>query len=152
KQESEFNHRLAGILVVLAGIFILVGYGYKDRWPGIKYAWPVCFLLSGIFLLIFSDTELWPFGHKNWYVGVFGNLEVLQHQTFSLILLGLGIIEFLRAKGPIKAAWTAWIFPVLATAGSIMLLFHAHDAGMHGPEAMNTMEHIQTQHISYAAI
>ena len=152
KKESEFNHHLAGIFVILAGLFILTGDRFKTRWPAIKYAWPLCFLLSGIFVLIFSDTELWPFGPKNWWVGVSGNLEVLQHKTFAVILLGLGIIEMLRAKGTLRAVWSAWIFPILAVAGSVMLLFHAHDAGMHGPEAMNTMEHIQMQHFSYAAL
>ena len=152
KKESEFNHHLAGIFVVLAGLFILTGERLKNRWPAIKYAWPLCFLLSGIFVLIFSDTELWPFGPKNWWVGVTGNLEVIQHKTFAVILLALGIIEILRAKGTLKAVWSAWVFPVLAVAGSVMLLFHAHDAGMHGPDAMTTMEHIQMQHISYAAL
>ena len=152
KKESEFNHHLAGILVVLAGLFILTGERVKNRWPAIKYAWPLCFLLSGIFLLIFSDTELWPFGPKNWWVGVTGNIEVLQHKTFAVILLGLGIVEILRAKGALKALWSAWVFPIFALAGSVLLLFHVHDAGMHGPDAMNTMEHIQMQHFSYAAL
>src|ERR1051325_5757857 len=151
KKESEFNHHLAGIFVVLAGLFILTGERLKNRWPSIKYAWPLCFLFSGIFVLVFSDTELWPFGQKNWWVGVTGNLEVLQHKTFAVILVALGIIEILRAKGTLKAVWSAWVFPVLAAAGSVMLLFHAH-AGMHGPDAMNTMEHIQMQHFSYAAL
>src|SRR4029077_4951984 len=118
KKESEFNHHLAGIFVVLAGLFILTGERLKNRWPSIKYAWPLCFLFSGIFVLVFSDTELWPFGPKNWWVGVTGNLEVLQHKAFAVILLALGIIEILRAKGTLKALWTAWVFPVLAAAGS----------------------------------
>ena len=152
KKESEFNHHLAGVFVVLAGLFILTGERLKNRWPAIKYAWPFCFLLSGIFVLVFSDTELWPFGPKNWWIGVTGNLEVLQHKAFAVILLILSVIEILRAKGTLKAVWSAWVFPTLAVAGSVMLLFHAHDAGMHGPEAMSTMERIQMQHFSYAAL
>jgi putative copper resistance protein D len=152
KKESEFNHHLAGVFVVLAGLFILTSHRLKTRWPAIKYAWPLCFLLSGVFVFVFSDTELWPFGPKDWWTGVTGNLEVLQHKTFAVILLGLGIIEILRAKGTLRAAWSAWIFPVLAVAGSVMLLFHAHEAGMHGEEAMIAMHRIQMQHFSYAAI
>lgn len=152
KKESEFNHRLAGVFVILAGLFVLSSSRFQSRWPMIKYAWPLCFLLSGIFVLVFSDTELWPFGPKNWWIGITGNLEVLQHKTFSVILLILGTIEFLRARGTLKAAWSAWVFPALAVAGSVMLLFHAHDAGMHGPDAMSTMERIQMQHLSYAAL
>lgn len=151
KKESEFNHHLAGFFVVLAGIFILFQDRLTQRWPAFRYAWPLCFLLSGIFVLIFSDTELWPFGPKNWWVGVMGNLEVLQHKTFALILLALGFIELRRAKGTLQAAWSAWAFPVLAFAGSLLLLFHAHDAGMVGPDPMAEMHRIQMQHISYAA-
>lgn len=152
KKESEFNHHLAGIFVILAGSFILSSPRLSARWPLVNYAWPLCFLLSGIFVLIFSDTELWPFGPKNWWIGVTGNLEVLQHKTFALILVLLGVIELLRARGTLRAAWSAWIFPVLAFLGSAMLLFHAHDAGMHGSNHMQMMSHIQNQHLSYAAL
>ncbi|HWY43340.1 MAG TPA: hypothetical protein VNX66_07585 [Candidatus Sulfotelmatobacter sp.] len=152
KKESEFNHHLAGLFVVLAGLFILTESRFRKRWPAVRYAWPLCFLLSGIFVFVFSDTELWPFGPKNWWTGVTGNLEVLQHKTFALILLGLGLIELRRAKGSLRAAWSAWVFPVLAVLGSTMLLFHVHDAGMHGKDAMTAMHRIQMQHFSYAAI
>lgn len=152
KKESEFNHHLAGIFVIVAGLFILTSNRLQSRWPQIKYVWPLCFLLSGIFVLVFSDTELWPFGPKNWWFGVTTNMEVLQHKTFSVILLILGAIELLRARETLRAAWTAWVFPALALAGSVMLLFHSHDAGMHGAEAMTAMERIQMQHFSYAAV
>jgi len=70
KRESEFNHHLAGFFVVLAGIFILAEGRLRARWPGVRYAWPLCFLLAGIFVLVFSDTELWPFGHQSWAYGL----------------------------------------------------------------------------------
>lgn len=151
KKESEFNHHLAGVFVFLAGVFILFEERLKSRWSAVRYAWPLCFVLSGLFVLVFSDTELWPFGPKNWWTGVFGNLEVLQHKIFALLLLGLGVIEVRRAAGALRAAWSAWVFPMLATAGSVLLLFHVHGGGMHGPDAMNVMERIQMQHFSYAA-
>jgi putative copper resistance protein D len=150
KNESEFNHHLAGLFVVLAGVFILFEERLKNRWPIVRYAWPLCFLLSGIFVLIFSDTELWPFGPKNWWIGITGNLEVLQHKIFAVILLGLGVIEIRRVRGTLRAAWSAWVFPVLASAGSVLLLFHVHGS-MHGPDAMGTMHRIQMEHFSYAA-
>jgi hypothetical protein len=153
KHESEFNHRLAGLFVFLAGLFILFEERLKSRWPAVRYAWPLCFLLSGLFVFVFSDTELWPFGPKGWWNGVFGpgNLEVLQHKTFALLLLGVGVIELRRASGTLRAAWSAWVFPTLALAGSVLLLFHVHGGSMRGPDAMNTMEHIQMEHFSYAA-
>jgi hypothetical protein len=50
KRESEFNHHLAGFLVILASLLILVEAIVRDRWLWVRYAWPVCFLLSGLFV------------------------------------------------------------------------------------------------------
>lgn len=152
KKESEFNHHLAGFLVVLAGIFILAEPALRKRWSGVKYAWPMCFVLSGLFVLVWSDTELWPWGPQSWWYGLTHNTEDLQHKTFAVILLALGFLEMQRARGAVKAAWTGWVFPVLAIAGSALLLFHQHHTGMHGGDHMRIMAHIQSEHLSYAAI
>lgn len=151
RRESEFNHHLAGFFVVLAGIFILAEPVLSRRWPVVRYAWPICFLLAGLFVLVFSDTELWPFGTQSWAYGLTNHMEVRQHKSFAVILLGLGMIEFLRARGTLKAAWTGWIFPVLTIAGSVILLFHEHRGGMHGAGHMERMARIQSEHHSYTA-
>lgn len=150
KRESEFNHHLAGFLVVLAGLFILAEGDLRDRWPWLRYAWPACFILSGIFVLGWSDTELWPFGPQSWYFGLTHHLEVLQHKIFSVLLLALGFVELQRARGVLKAAWAGWVFPVLAVVGSSMLFFHDHQAGMNGPNHMELMHRIQSEHFSFA--
>jgi hypothetical protein len=151
KRESEFNHHLAGFFVVLAGIFILAEPRLSVRWPSVRYAWPVCFLLAGIFVLVYSDTELWPFGPQSWFYGLSHHMEVRQHKSFALILLAVGVIEFLRARGTLKAAWAGWVFPFVAIAGSIILLFHEHRGGMHGAGHMERMARIQTEHHTYTA-
>jgi putative copper resistance protein D len=151
KRESEFNHHLAGFFVVLAGIFILAEPWLSRRWPSVRYAWPVCFLLAGIFVLVYSDTELWPFGLQSWFYGLSHHMEVRQHKSFALILLAVGVIEFLRARGTLKAAWAGWVFPIVAIAGSIILLFHEHRGGMHGAGHMERMARIQTEHHTYTA-
>jgi putative copper resistance protein D len=150
KKESEFNHHLAGFFVVLAGVFILYQGVLAKRWPGVKYAWPACFLLAGIFVLVWSDTELWPFGHREWLEALRNNREVLQHKTFAVLLLALGVIEWRRASGALKAVWSGWVFPVLAIGGSSLLLFHQHEGGMHGANHMELMARIQSEHLSYA--
>lgn len=71
-------------------------------------------LFAGAFLLIFSDTEIWPFGYQSFYYAVTHNPEVAQHKTFAAILLALGVVAMLRTSGRLRAAWSAWIFPVLA--------------------------------------
>jgi hypothetical protein len=149
KKESEFNHHLAGVLVAIAGLFMLFQGELTKRWPTVRYVWPACFLLAGIFVLVWSDTELWPFGHRQWLEALENNREVLQHKTFALLLLGLGAIEWQRVRGVLRSTWSAWIFPVIAIAGSIILIFHQHEGGMVGEHHMETMARIQSEHLSY---
>ncbi len=152
KKESEFNHHLAGFLVILSGLFLLGEDKLRQRWPSTRFAWPACFLVCGLFLLVFSDTELWPFGPQSWWYGLTHNLEDLQHKTFAVILLTLGALEIQRARGVLKSAWASWIFPALALCGSVMLLFHEHHSGMHGVDHMTVMKRIQAEHLGFAIV
>jgi hypothetical protein len=150
KRESEFNHHLAGFLVLVAGLLILADGSIRQRWAVGRHVWPICFLVSGVFLLIFSDTELWPFGEQSWYFGLTHHKEVLQHKVFAVLLLAVGVIELQRARGILKAMWAGWVFPIVASAGSLLLLFHEHQGGMTGPNHMELMHRIQSQHISFS--
>jgi putative copper resistance protein D len=150
KRESEFNHHLAGLLVLVAGLLILADGTIGRRWPIARHVWPICFLVSGIFLLVFSDTELWPFNSQSWYFGLTHHMEVLQHKVFAVLLLGLGVIELRRARGTLNGNWSGWVFPLVAATGSLMLLFHEHQAGMTGPNHMELMHRIQSEHVSFA--
>src|SRR5262249_28176535 len=98
KKESEFNHHLAGFFVALGAVFILFQDRLARKWPAGKCVWPACFLLSGIFVLVWSDTELWPFGNRRWLEAMTHSSEVLQHKTFAVLLLALGVIEWQRAR------------------------------------------------------
>ena len=51
KLESEGNHHLIGLFVALGGVFLLAQDILKKHFPVVRYAWPVCFLLSGLFVL-----------------------------------------------------------------------------------------------------
>ena len=151
KKESEFNHHLAGFFVICAGLFLLAEKRLEKRWPVVRYAWSACFLATGIFVLIYSDTEIWPFGPQTPWYAITHNLEVLQHKVFAVILLALGFVEFRRARGQMRSIWAAWFFPVVGAAGALLLLFHAHSGDMDAPHAMESMEHIQKQHRLFAA-
>jgi len=151
KKESEFNHHLAGFFVMVGGALMLVETA-REKKSLLKYLWPACFLLSGIFVLVWSDTELWPFGPHSWLEKLEQDREVLQHKVFSALLLGLASIEWLRVKGTLRSAWSAFVFPAIAIGGSILLLFHQHEAGMHGPDHMELMARIQSQHLSYSLL
>ena len=151
KQESEFNHHLAGLFVILAGAFILAGSHLVTRLPVVRYAWSTCFLAAGLFVLFYSDTEIWPFGPQSPWYAITHNVEDLQHKIFSIILLALGYVEFQRARGRLKSPWAAWFFPVVGGAGAILLLFHVHSGDMQSPHAMESMERIQRQHHWFAS-
>jgi hypothetical protein len=152
KRESELVHHLAGLLVLLAGLFILGEDRLAKRWSSVRYAWPMCFLAAGLFLLVFSDTEIWPFGHQTPWYAVTHNTEDLQHKVFSFILLAIGYVEFQRTRGRFNGAWTGWLFPVAAIAGAILLLFHVHSDDMRAPHAMETMEHVLSEHRWFASV
>lgn len=150
KRESEGNHHLIGLFVALSGLFILAQGGLGKKFTILSYAWPTCFLLSGLFVLVYSDTELWPFGPKPWIQGTITNPEVIQHKVFAVLLLAVGVVEIGRVRERFKGVWVVWVFPVLAVAGSLLLLFHSHNAGMLGPNHMAIMARIQAEHLSYA--
>lgn len=149
KRESEFNHNLAGALVIVAALFFLAEGSLTKRWPALRFAWPLCFLAAGLFVLLLSDTEIWPFGYQSFYFAITHDPEVAQHKAFALILLALGMVEAFRVSGKWKAAWSAWVFPVIGLGGALLLLFH-HHGGMHGPDAMQTMQRVKHQHLEFA--
>src|ERR1700733_12108352 len=84
KRESEFNHHLAGVLVGVAVFFLLIQERLAKRWPGVRYVWPCCILLAGVYLALFSDTEIWPVGHQTLWYAVKNNSKKTQTKKFSL--------------------------------------------------------------------
>jgi len=150
-QGSEFNHHLAGFILFLAGVILLAEERLARLWPPSRYFWPICFLAAGLFVLIFSDSEIWPLGPQTPWYALSHSVEDLQHKSFAIILLGLGYVELQRARGRFKGLWSALFFPIVAIAGAILLLFHVHGGDMSGPNAMATMEHIESQHRWFAA-
>ena len=65
---SELNHRLAGFILFVASMFVLAEESIAKRRSSASYAWPLCLLFAGIFVLVFSDAEIWPLGSQTpWY-------------------------------------------------------------------------------------
>jgi putative copper resistance protein D len=152
KRESEMNHHIAGFLVAMAGVFVLLECLRSGASSRLRLLGPLCFLLVSLFLFIFSDTEIWPFGPQSVWHAVTHDLEALQHKTFALILLAMGIVEYQRVRGRWNGALTPWIFSIAGLAGAILLLFHRHTMDMHHVAAMQQMQHIEVQHRWYAAV
>jgi hypothetical protein len=72
KRKSELSHHFAGLLLIFAGAFLLAEDKLRKRWPWTCYVWPTCFLAAGFYLLLFSDTEIWPVGLRPYMVRVKG--------------------------------------------------------------------------------
>lgn len=144
---SEFNHRLAGIFLVLGGLFFLAQNALAMRWRFGQYIFPVCLLLPGSYLLLMSDPK-WPFGPGSFWHYFTTNTQFMQHKIYAVILLVIGGVEFLRARQTLRAGWAAFVFPGLGALGALLLLFHPH-APDHD---MNSMQLVQSQHLGFAAV
>ena len=151
KRFSEFNHRFAGIFVLLVGLLSVMEPKMAERAPWMRYFWSFLFFIPGVYLLIWSDPESWPIGDQTLSYVIHSNMQVLQHKLFSVLLLMLSAVEFIRIRKQMQSVWISSIFPALAGAGALLLLYHdptAH-AGM-GPDAHKTMEAVQHQHFGFA--
>jgi putative copper resistance protein D len=153
KRFSEFNHRFAGAFVLLAGLLAVLEPALAKRFGWVRYLWSVLFLAPGVYLLIWSDPESWPTGNQTLYYVITQNMQVLQHKLFSVLLLGLGVVEFVRVRKSLRSVWVSSVFPILAGLGALLLLYHSPQshAGM-GPEAHEAMQVIEHQHLGFAAV
>ena len=116
KAFSEFNHRFAGVFVLLVGALALFEPRLARRAAWVRYLWSVLFFFPGLYLFFYSDPESWPVGSQSLQYVIHSNPEVLQHKVFSLLLLGLGVVEFIRVRRNLRSLALSAVFPVLAVA------------------------------------
>jgi putative copper resistance protein D len=124
---SETNHHLAGILV------LLIGFSELRQALGLQVlAWtrvllPLSLITAGVFLLIWSDHEAWPIGSLSLAQTLSGqDPEMLQHKTYGILALAVGVIELLRRLGPMRHSTWAVPLPLFAIVGGLMLFSHTH--------------------------
>ena len=125
---SEANHHLAGILVFLIGLSELRQALGLPVLAWTRVLLPFSLMTAGIFLLIWSDHDAWPVGSLTLAQTLSGqDPEMLQHKTYGLLALGVGVIELLRRWGPIRHSipW-ALPLPLFAIVGGLMLFGHSH--------------------------
>jgi len=127
KAPSELNHHLAGWALIGVGFLVLVSMVYPNL-GSVRHFWPALFLLMGLFLLAWSDSEIWPRGNMNWTWLLHHDHEAGQHKIYALLLIAIAFVEYLRAHGSLSHFWRAWAFPMLAIVGAALLLIHDHTA------------------------
>jgi putative copper resistance protein D len=121
---SEYNHHVAGAIVLLVGLAALLDR--TGRFPWARH-WPLLYLLLAVFLVLRSDPEAWPLGE----IGLLDSLrdpEVLQHKLLSFLVVGFAVSEWLvRLRGRGGAA--SYVFPLAMVVGGFLLLTHTHAIG-----------------------
>jgi hypothetical protein len=125
KPASELNHHLAGYALIAIGALVIAGYSSEKLRP-LQLVWPLLFVAAGLFLAAWSDAEIWPRGNLSWRFLVHHDAEARLHKIYALLLMLIGIIEYLRARGKLNRFWRTWAFPLLALVGAGLLLFHDH--------------------------
>lgn len=125
KPASELNHHLAGYALIAIGALVIAGYSSEKLRP-LQLVWPLLFVAAGLFLAAWSDAEIWPRGNLSWRFLIYHDAEARLHKIYALLLMLIGIIEYLRARGKLNRFWRTWAFPLLALVGAGLLLFHDH--------------------------
>jgi hypothetical protein len=131
---SIFNHRGAGLFILLWGLTAFLAGLQWPRRTWLRFAPP--FALFGLveFLIIRNDPKVWPIGPIGFWVS-FQDPAVFQHRVFVLLILGIAIIELLRAADRLPPLARVYALPALAVFGAIFLFFHQHG----GPAAQHMM-------------
>lgn len=136
KAPSELNHHLAGFALIGVGLFVLAGLALP-KLRAMQLVWPFLFIVAGIFLAVWSDAEIWPRGNLSWTWLLHHDAEARQHKVYAVVLVTLGLLEYLRNRGALKGFWRIGSFPILAIIGASLLLVHDHGgtSGVRNPEA-----------------
>jgi hypothetical protein len=138
-QWSIFNHRAAGVFVLLWGLTAaIVGLMWpKQSW--FRFAPPLVMLGLAEFLFIRNDPKAWPSGPIGFWIS-WHDPETAQHRIFVLLIVAIVIVELLRAAGKLTPFWNTFALPLLVVVTAVLLLFHQHG----GIAMQQTMQHLSS--------
>ncbi len=138
---SEFNHRFAGLFVLLFGLAEL-GHALRYQVPlWTRLVLPSALGIIGAYLLIWSDHEAWPIGALTFAQTFSGqDPEILQHKFYGVFSSAAAVSETLR-----RIRWAqhpGWVVPLLALGfgGALLLFIHSH--GDHPANPTITLHHL----------
>jgi putative copper resistance protein D len=122
REWSEFNHNVAGLLVLFMGLLAIL---HATGWVRWARHWPLIFLGLAVFLMIRDDPGAWPLGPLGFWES-FAYPEVLQHRVFVALVIAFAIFEWMVRAGRLRSRQAALVFPLLCVVGGSLLLTHSH--------------------------
>ena len=119
KAYSEFNHRLAGAVVVLIGLSELHSALGIAAWSWMRFLLPGAMLAAGTYLIVWSDHDAWPISSHTFMDMFFGSdTETPQHKSYALLLLVVGALELFRRSGRLQERyWGCFSRPLRLSEG-----------------------------------
>jgi len=137
---SEFNHHLAGLLVLLMGCAELSQALHLTSIFWARLVLPAAMLLGSVMLLVGSDHEAWPIGSLSFAQTISGHdPEIIQHKICGLLLFLVGAVEAVRRTRRISTGLWSALLPLFAIVGGLMLFVHSH--GVHSSAEKIAMHH-----------
>lgn len=163
---SIFNHEGAGLFILLWGLTALIAGLQWPRRTWFRFVPPMTLFGLAEFLILRNDPKAWPIGPIGFWVS-FQDPAVLEHRVFVLLIIGIAIIELLRAADRLPPLLQRFALPALAAFGAIFLFFHVHgglatqhmmqtmsDPSMAGDPSMramtNTMNQVKHEHLWFS--
>jgi len=120
--QSNFNHNVAGLLLLLAAAAAFAG---RRAGAGVGRHWPLALLPLGLFVLALAEPNGWPFGTEGFFETLLAP-SVLVHRAATALVLALALLEWRVQAGSLGATRWRFLFPLLCAAGGALLLTHSH--------------------------
>lgn len=153
---TEKVHVLFGLVAIVTGFLALwSSYHPESR---ARLGWPILAFLIGFFLFIPVEAQTRTYEHVGWWetlrsfvpqhpetwvsdwLSYCSRRHVVQHKIGSFLMMVVGVVEFRRARGRLRAQGWAWIFPTLLMG--IAFSFGVHGgSGEHLPNRVEQVHH-----------
>lgn len=119
---SEYNHNMAGVIVLVMGILVLLEKTGKAPWAR---HWPLLLIVLAGFLFLRSEAESWPTGTLSLAESL-RDPEFIQHKAFMVLMTAFAGFEWSVRNQVMRSGWSRYVFPLVCALGGMMLLTHSH--------------------------
>jgi putative copper resistance protein D len=119
---SEYNHHVAGAIVLVMGILVLVEKSGRAAWAR---HWPLLLIVLAGFLFLRSEAEAWPTGSLS-LTDSLRDPEFIQHKSFMVLMTAFAGFEWSVRNQVMRNGWAKYVFPLICALGGMMLLTHSH--------------------------